>query len=159
MHTIALLPKEFEISLDFKLLEWKLVTSIIRFTEKNRNDGAWGARIPAIFGDGKFKKLVFSSSVNNNPVWYQYSQGITKNEWHTFKITQTLENGLYQLRVYQDETLLVTTSNSNAQEYKNVQVWMGDNIYEAQPGFIKNLRISGKFELGVGCSHFHFRRF
>ena len=42
-----------------------------------------------------------------------------------------------------DGFLMREEVNTQAQDFTNVDIWLSDNWYNAQPGFLKNLNISG----------------
>ena len=141
MTTLTLLPKQYEISFDFKPTKWiGGWTNILHFTIKG-NVG-WGGRIPALFPlNGK---VAIANAISGNGNFYFWSPKLALNKWVHFRLTQRLEGNKYVYRVYMDKKLLKEVVNTKAQDFKQVDVWVGDNWYNAQPGSIKNLYISGK---------------
>ena len=77
---------------------------------------------------------------------------LTLNKWVHFVVSQKLEGGNYVYRVYMDNKLLDTIINKVPREYKNVNVFVADNWYNAQPGFIKNIGITNKPSGHIGKS-------
>ena len=136
--TIPLLPKEYEISFDFKPTKWISGWTNILILTTGGNSG-WGERIPAFFPlNGKIS--IANGIVGlGNGIW---SPSMPLNEWVHFKLTQHLEGKAFVYRVYMDHRLLMVKVNVKPQEFKQVDVWLSDNWYNAQPGFVKNLYIS-----------------
>ena len=153
--TIPVLPKLYEVSFDFKPTKWiGGWTSILHMT--TGGNAGWGERIPAFFPLNK--KIAIANGIDGNGNWYFWSPVLTLNKWVHFRLTQTFERHEYVYRVYMDKQLLKTKVNKKAQDFKQVDVWVGDNWYNAQPGVIKNLHISGSslptkpiFYKSLGC--------
>ena len=139
--TLPVLPKQYEISFDFKPTKWIRGWSNIIHLSTNGNIG-WGNRIPAFFPLGRKVGIVNALSGNGN--YYFWSLPLLLKKWVHFRMMQRLEGGKYVYRVYMDGFLLREKVNSKAQDFKYVDVWVGCKWYNAQPGVIKNLTITGK---------------
>ena len=138
--TIPLLPKQYEISFDFKPTKWLGGWTNILHMTTDGNAG-WGNRIPGFFPHGG--KVAISNGISGNADWRVQSPAMPLNEWVHFKLTQRLEGNQYTYRVYMDHRLLVEEINTKAEDFREVDIWLSDNWYQAQPGFVKNLYISG----------------
>ena len=141
LSTIPVLPKQYEISFDFKATKWPSCwTSILHFTKGG--DTGWGNRIPAIFT--YYGKVQISNAIDGNGDWKFYSLPVEMNKWVKFTLTQRLEGHNYVYRVYLDGFLLKEKINKRPEDFHQVDIWVGDNWRVAQPGFIRNLYISGR---------------
>ena len=142
VKTLPLLPKQFQISFDFKPTKWiGGWTNIFHFTT-GANCCAPGSRIPAIFPlNGK---LAISFAIGTNGNWYKWTPKLTLNRWVHLRLTQKLEGRNYVYRIYLNDKLLASSINRKPQDYRNVKVFVADNWYNAQPGFLKNLRITNR---------------
>ena len=148
MKTLSVLPKQFDISFDFKATKWIGRWTNIMHLTTGANCCGIGQRIPAIFPlNGK---LAISFAVDRNGNYYFWTPKLALNTWYNFRLTQQLVGKNYIYRVYMNNKIIHTKVNTNAKDYKNVKVYVTDNYHNAQPGFIKNLRISGKTAPVVG---------
>ena len=139
--TIPVLPKQYEISFDFKPTKWiGGWTSILHMT--TGGNAGWGERIPGIFVLSK--KAVIANAIDSNGNWNFNSLPLTLNEWVHFRLIQRLEGKDYIYRAYMNGFLMKEKVNKKPQDFKQVDVWLSDNWYNAQPGMLKNLFISGK---------------
>ena len=146
--TLSVLPKEFGISFDFKATKFSGGWTNILHLTTGGNCCGLGQRIPGIFPlNGK---LAIAFAVNRNGNYYFWTPRLALNTWYNFRLTQQLEGKNYVYRVYMNNKIIHTKVNTNAKDYKNVKVYVTDNYHNAQPGFIKNLRISGKTAPVVG---------
>ena len=135
--TFEVLPRQFDISFDFKATFWagsKELTSIIRFTA-TKKDGAHGLAVLLT----KRKFTIFSSASE-----HIYSNEIILDKWYNIRVTQYFANWFWRFKVYVDGNLLKEWSNSKPEELKNVHVWIGDEVITPQPGFLKNIQVFGK---------------
>ena len=139
--TIPLLPIQYEISIDFKPTKWIGGWTNILHMTTGGNSG-WGERIPGLFPLNQ--KVAIANGIDGNGNWYFWSPKLPLNQWVHFRLTQTFERHEYVYRVYMNKQLLKTKVNKKPQDFKQVDVWIGDNWHNAQPGFIKNLHIKGK---------------
>ena len=142
--TIPLLPKEYEISFDFKPTKWIGGWTNILHMTTGGNSG-WGERIPGLFPLNQ--KVSIANGIDGNGNWNFWTPSMPLNEWVHFKLIQHLEGQKWVYRVYMDHQLLMVKMNKKAQEYKQVDIWLSDNWYNAQPGVIKNFNISGETTL------------
>ena len=86
-------------------------------------------------------RVYFSFAVSGKGNYYNGKLAL--NKWHHFRVTQTLREKQYIYTVYMNDNVIVTKVNTRPQDFKNVKVFAADNIYEAQPGYIKNLKFTG----------------
>ena len=137
---IPLLPKQYEVSFDFKPTRWiGGWTSVLHMT--TGGNAGWGERIPGFFPlNGK---MAIANAIDGNGNWYFWSPKLSLNKWVHFRLTQTFERHEYVYRVYMNKQLLKMKVNKKPQDFKQVDVWLSDNWYSAQPGLVKNLRITG----------------
>jgi hypothetical protein len=105
-------------------------------------NGGLGGRIPAIFVVNK--KINIANHFSGNHDWKFDSRLIEENKWYHIRLIQRLENNKYIYRVYSNGFLLREVENTTPQEFKQVDVWTSDPWHNGQPGFIKNLYVSGK---------------
>ena len=99
-----------------------------------------GQRIPGLFPIGGKVSIYYSIDGTQRSF---PGPAIPINEWVRFKFTQHLEGTNYVYRVYMDHRLLKVEVNKKAQDFKSVDIWLSDNWYNSQPGFVKNLYITG----------------
>ena len=142
VSTIPLLPKQYEISFDFKATKWPSGWHSILHMTKGSDTG-WGNRIPAILTYSG--KVFISNAIDGNANWNFYSLPVDMNKWVNFRLTQHLEGHNYVYRVYMNGFLLKEHMNKRPEDFHQVDIWIGDNWRNVQPGFIKNLYISGKY--------------
>ena len=136
-----MLPKQYEISFDFKPTKWIGGWTNVLHMTKGGNSG-WGERIPGIFVLNK--KAVIANAIDGNGNWNFNSLPLTLHEWVHFRLIQRLEGKDYIYRAYMNGFLMKEKVNKKPQDFKQVDVWLSDNWYNAQPGMLKNLFISGK---------------
>ena len=141
LTTIPLLPKQFDISFDFKPTQWLGGWTNILHMSKAGN-AAWGDRIPGIFVYNR--KIAIASAIDGSGNWLFYTLPPTLNKWTHIRIIQRLEKDVFVYRAYMDGFLMREKVNTRAEDFHNVDVWLADNWYNTQPGFLKNLNISGK---------------
>ena len=133
---------QYEVSFDFKPTRWIGGWTNILHMTTGGNDG-WGERIPGFFPLNK--KVVIANAIDGNGNWHFYSLPLELNKWVHFRLMQRLEGKNYVYRAYMDGFLMREKINTKPQDFKQVDIWLSDNSYNAQPGFIRNLSISGKF--------------
>ena len=137
--TIPLLPKQYEISFDFKPTKWIGGWTNILHMTTNTNVG-WVDRIPGFFPLSH--KVAISNAIDGNGNWYFWTPQLPLNKWVHFRLTQNIERHEYVYRVYIDNKLYRMQVNDRPQDFKYVDIWISDNWYNAQPGFVKNLHIA-----------------
>ena len=139
--TLEMLPKQFDFSFDFYPTKWRgnLRTTVLHLTTGS-NCCSQGSRIPAV--SLWMGYLSISFAVNGDGNYWIESPKLTLNRWVSFKINQKLEGSNYVYRVYMDKILLKTIVNKTPRDYKNVKVFVGDDQYTAQPGYVKNIKIT-----------------
>ena len=142
VSTLTILPKQFDISFDFYATKWIGGWTNILHLTTGPNCCGIGSRIPAIFPLGG--KLHFAFAVSGNGNYVVPTPKLPLRKWMNFRINQRFEGGKYVFRVYYNNKVLRTVVNTRPQDFRNVKVWVGDNWYNAQPGFIRNLRITNK---------------
>ena len=145
LSTIPLLPMQYEISFDFKATKWPSGWFSILHLTKGADSG-WGHRIPAILS--YYGRVFISNAIDGNANWNFYSLPVELNKWVRFTLSQRLEGHKYVYRVYQDGFLLKEKINKRPENFEQVDIWVGDNWRAIQPGFIKNLIISGRMIIG-----------
>ena len=90
--------------------------------------------------------------------WNFWTPVFTLNKWISFKVTQTMEakdsqqhkrsmvnSKDYVYRVYMDGKLLKEHTNKKPRAFDDVGVWVGNNEFHTQHGFVKNLVIKSKY--------------
>ena len=151
--TLSVLRRQFQISFDFKPTKWIGGWTNVLHLTTGPNCCAPGSRIPGIFTLGG--KLAMSFGIDKNGNHVIWTPKLALNRWVHFTISQTLEGKRYIYRVYMNNKLLEKRLNHIPRDYKNVKVFVADNWYNAQPGFIKNIHITSK-QLGVTGEFFVF---
>ena len=134
------LPMQYEFSFDFKPTKFVGGWTNILHLSTGGNAG-WGDRIPAFLMVNN--KVAIASAIDGNGNWYFWSPVLKINEWVHFRVTQTFERHEHVYRVYMNNQLLKTKVNKKPEEFKEVDVWVSDNWYEASPGYVKNIEIKG----------------
>ena len=120
-------------------------SNVLHFTSLEggyANSGKYGSRAPAIFPLGK--TWYIASPVSGNSNYYKNMPVIKTNEWSTFMIKQSLENGKYIYRVFVNGKKIDERVNTQPREFHELKVYAGDPWYVAQPGFVKNVYMCGK---------------
>ena len=102
-----------------------------------------GQRIPGLFPSNGKVLIYYSIDGTQRQFW---SPAIPLNEWVHFKFTQHLEDSKYVFRCYMDHRLLKIEENKKPEDFKQVDIWLSDNWHNTQPGFVKNLFITGTYE-------------
>lgn len=92
-------------------------------------NAGWGERIPRFFPLSG--NVVIASAIDGNGNWYFWSRPLTLNKWVHFRPRQSFERHEYVYRVYMDGLLLKEKVNKKAQDFKQVDVWVGDNWYNS----------------------------
>ena len=135
VKTLVMLPKQFDISFDFRPTKWiGGWTSLLHLTT-----GTNAVRLPGIFPlNGKIMIQVTAQFT----VW---TPKLPLNKWVHFRLTQRLEGKNYVYRVYMNNKQLKAFVNKKPQDIKNVKVYVADPWYNAQPGFVRSVRVSGRF--------------
>ena len=142
--TLPILTKEYEVI--FEAMPTATVggwRTVLHLTSLNHGNGGYGGRIPAIFPLGATWYITNAISGNGN--FYAKNPVLKNNEWSTFRIKQSLENGKYEYRVYVNGKELDKRVNTQPRDFHEVKVYAGDPWYAAQPGFIKNLYVCGEY--------------
>ncbi|XP_065677921.1 uncharacterized protein LOC100201473 isoform X1 [Hydra vulgaris] len=140
--TLSLLDKTYSVSFKLKPNSysqgWK---SVIHLTIGG-NLGQYGDRCPAVWfhGDGS-GRLYISAAVNGNKDYTFTTQPLPLNQWSSLRISQFQTNGIYMYTIYLNELLVHSVINKKPQSFSNVKVYTADPWYDAQDGFIKDLKI------------------
>jgi hypothetical protein len=58
------------------------------------------------------------------------------------KLEQRLEGSKYKYRVFLNKNKILEKENTRALNFYNVKMYVGDPWYPAQPGYIRNLKIT-----------------
>ena len=65
------------------------------------------------------------------------------NKWQKIRQVQKFEDGKYVYKVFVNNERIYKVINKKPQEFNNVKVYVGDEWYKPQPGYIRNLKIPG----------------
>ena len=84
-----------------------------------------------------------SFSVSGNGNWWKWhGDDVPKDQWTSVKLTQTAEeDGKFMFRVFHGDKMLFEVENTQVQEFKKVEVWMGDPWHAPQAGFVRKVKI------------------
>jgi len=146
LTTLAVLPKEFDISFDLYPTKWgpPFHKSILRMTSTGSNCCGIGSRIPAVLGHYGSIGVYFALNGGGSTCLATHKQPTKK--WIHVRIAQIREKrvtgDIYIFAVYLNHKLWRTMENRKPQEFRNVKVFAGDQFYSPQPGFLKNLQIT-----------------
>ena len=135
--------KHFDISFDFMATRWiGGWASVLHFT-RGGNCCGYGQRIPGVWVLGHRVHFMFALSGNGNVDIA--TSPLSLKKWYHFRVTQTLSGNKYIYTIYMNNKLVAKRVNTKPQDFKNVKVYIADPWYNAQNGFVKNLKISGEF--------------
>ena len=90
-------------------------------------------------------EFTFMFALNGNGNFVIKTSPLSLNKWYHFRVTQTLQGNKYFYAVYMNNKKLFNKVNTTPQDFKNVKLYIADPWYNAQNGFVKNLKVSGKF--------------
>jgi hypothetical protein len=127
--------------------------SIIHLT-RGGNHGRLGDRQPAVWahasvGTSSSRALHICSGVNRVTNYCYNSQRIPVKKMVHIQIKQKLVDGKYIYSILLDNKVVRTAINNNPQAYQNVKVYAADPWYNAQDGYIQNLKITTKPPPGI----------
>ena len=149
--TLPYVGKEYRVKFDlFPTVFRRGWSNVIHFSV-NGDVSQYGDRIPAVYfpdssSTATSNVLHICSAVNgdknhcHNPPWPR----LQRNIWSTVEIAQTKVSNYYVYAIHLNHKLVYKTTNTDARQFSNVKVYVGDPFYDAQPGFIRNLTVYGK---------------
>ena len=121
----------------------KAWSSITRITDGVKDCCNVGNRIPMIKFRPNSYSLHISFAINGNGNKNFNSAPLKEGEYSTVVIKQTFMYGnkyRYSIRINGEEVF--QTTNTKAQEFKNVKLYAGDEYYTPADCFIKNLKLN-----------------
>ena len=130
LTTIPRLSTEWFISFDLIMFATQnYFINLIHFTI-GENNNQYGDRIPAVFQSPESRKLHFTSSIGDNRNYIFNSEELSLNVKHHIEIDQTYYgNNIYRFNVNINGQNVLSTINSKARQFYNVQVWASDPWY------------------------------
>ena len=128
--TIPRLSTEWFISFDLTIFSTQdYFINLIRFTIGGNNN-QHGDRIPAVFQNPGSRKLHFTSSIGDRRNYVFNSEELSFNVKHHIEIDQTYYgNSIYRFNVEINGQNVLSTINSKARQFYNVQIWASDPWY------------------------------
>ncbi|XP_065671442.1 uncharacterized protein LOC100209097 isoform X2 [Hydra vulgaris] len=142
--TIVLLKRQFSVSFELKPTLYKTGWHSVFHMTIGQNLENYGDRNPGIWfnNDGSGKLHVAFSLNGNNNYFFTTKSSLPLNEWSKIEILQRLQFSVYVFEVRLYENVVFTINNNDARDFKNVKVYVSDPWYNAQPGLVKNLKIT-----------------
>ena len=145
LTTLPVLPREWMVDFMFKPtnVTTKALLSILHLTDKDRNTGSYGGRIPALWltGNGKYH---IECSYNNTGNRHFSLPAPQVGKWTQITFIQENLSGKLRYRLLMDGVEKVNIENPQDKHFNNVRVYASDPWYNGQPGYIKNLSVKGK---------------
>ncbi|XP_065656161.1 uncharacterized protein LOC100212432 isoform X5 [Hydra vulgaris] len=140
--TLKVMNKEYSISFEVKPTSfekgWK---SVIHLTLGN-NFVTYGDRNPGVwFHENGLGGLHICSAVSSYRNLCKDTNPIQIDKWSTVKVAQQFSEGSYVYSIYINGENIFSTINTDPRNFENVKVFMADPWYNAQNGFVRNLRI------------------
>ena len=109
------------------------------------NTDVYGARVPGIWTHSAgYFHICFA--VNGNKNYCFNTKKIPINKWVKVRLSQQLEDSQYIYKIFINGQQVVRTVNSQPREFKNVKVYSGDPWYEVADAYVRNFRISSKYQ-------------
>merc|ERR1712061_329587 len=144
LTTLPSLPREWMVEFEVKptIFDHDGWSNIFHMT-KGGDARTIGDRIPAVFYHPR-SGLGIRSHINQEPNYAEQFDSLPIGEWTKIRVSQELIGGKFRYRIFIDEKEETNVENSRAVGFENVKVFASDPWYEAQPGSIKNLKISVK---------------
>ena len=145
LTTLPVLPREWMVDFMFKPtnVTTKALLSILHLTDKDRNTGSYGGRIPALWltGNGKF---LIECSYNNTRNRHFSLPDPQVGKWTQITFIQENLSGKLRYRLLMDGVENYNIENPQDKPFNNVKVYASDPWYNGQPGYIKNLSVKAK---------------
>lgn len=147
--TFPKLSKSFEVS--FEVYPTSFISgwgNILHFTAGG-DVHVYGDRVPGVWFHpsspaAKTNKLHICSAISGH-VNYCYNSGsFLLNEWIKIKISQIKKSDSYEYTVYINGKVVTQVKNSRPVYFDNVKLYVGDPWYNAQPGYVRNIKVNGK---------------
>ncbi|XP_065640122.1 uncharacterized protein LOC100209097 isoform X1 [Hydra vulgaris] len=142
--TMVLLKTQFSVSFELKPTLYKTGWHSVFHMTIGQNLENYGDRNPGIWfnNDGSGKLHVAFSINGNNNYFFTTKSSLPLNEWSKIEILQRLQFSVYVFEVRLNEKVVFTINNNDARDFKNVKVYVSDPWYNAQPGLVKNIKIT-----------------
>ena len=145
LTTLPVLPREWMVDFMFKPtnVTTKALLSILHLTDKDRNTGSYGGRIPALWltGNGKFHIECSYNNTGNRRFSLPAPQ---VGKWTQITFIQENLSGKLRYRLLMDGLEKYNIENPQDKHFNNVRVYASDPWFNGQPGYIKNLSVKGK---------------
>ena len=142
MTTLPVLPREWMVDFMFKPtnVTTKAFVSILHLTDKDRNTGSYGGRIPAVWlnTNGAFYIECSKNNAGNRGFSLPAPQ---VGKWTQITFIQENLSGKLRYRLLMDGVEKYNIENPQDKPFKNVRVYATDPWYDGQPGHIKNLSV------------------
>ncbi|XP_047124613.1 A disintegrin and metalloproteinase with thrombospondin motifs adt-1 [Hydra vulgaris] len=134
--------KEYTVSFEIKptrfLYEW---ANVIHLTTNNNNH-KYGDRNPAVFFHQNGSGLHICSAVSGIINYVKNTNKLGLHNWSSVKIAQEFKESKYIYSIELNGQRILYIENNDTRDFSNVKVYVSNPWYEAQPGFIKNLKIT-----------------
>jgi len=143
LTTLPSLPREWMVEFEFKLTSfdhsgWTNIFHMTTAPEDYR-----GALQCSITPEGLLT-IISVGLINQNGNYQQNFPPPPIGKWTKIRVSQELIDGKFRYRIFIDEREETNVENSAAVGFENVKFFAAGPWSEAQPGSIKNLKISVK---------------
>lgn len=152
MTTISEMGMIYDISFEVFPTQYQSGWASVLHMTTSSNNNVYGARIPGIWfypskPTATKNKLCIASAVIGNKNHYIGTELFPLNEWIKVRISQVRLSDGYQYTIYINDKQIYTIKNTKPAYFSNGKVYAGDPWYNAQPGYIRNLRVAGLFTI------------
>nr|XP_047145915.1 uncharacterized protein LOC105843863 isoform X2 [Hydra vulgaris] len=139
LATLTYLDKTYSVSFMLNLRSKSAYQkNVIHLTIWN-NYGQYGERIASIWESSG--QLQICSAVNGDINYWKNTDPLPLNVWSSIKVLQIIQNGVYKYKVYINESVIHSTTNTNPQTFSNIYVYAANPWHETSDGSIKDLKI------------------
>jgi len=142
--------KVYEVS--FEVYPTRFTTgwsNIIHFSSGSDNS-VYGDRIPGVWfrpssSSATTNKLHICSAIDGKVSYCYDSELFPLNKWIKVKISQTKVSDNYEYVITLNDKKVMQKKNSRPANFDDVKVYTADPWYNAQPGYIKNLKVTENY--------------
>ncbi|XP_065652260.1 uncharacterized protein LOC105843863 isoform X3 [Hydra vulgaris] len=139
LATLTYLEKTYSVSFKLNLRSTSAYDKNVIHLTIWYNYGQYGERIASVWE--RSGQLYICSAVNKDINYCIYTDPLPLNVWSSIKILQIMQNGVYKYKVYVNENVVHSTTNTNPQSFSSIYVYAANPWHNAADGSIKDLRI------------------
>ena len=142
LATLKSMNKEYIVSFEVKPIAFQKGWKNVIHLTVGENLVKYGDRNPGIwFHENGLGGLHICSAVNSFRNRCKDTNPVQLGKWSTVKVSQQFSEGNYLYNIYLNGEKIFSEINTDARDFVSVKVYIADPWYDAQPGFVKNLKI------------------